>query len=43
MWWSHADALTYRTWLAEAELTVVREEFVPEGDGGAVLFVARAR
>jgi len=42
MWWSHTDAPTYRRWLAGAGLAVVREVFVPEGDGGAVLFVARA-
>lgn len=41
MWWSHADAATNRTWLAAAGLEVVEEEFVPEGDSGAVLFWAR--
>jgi SAM-dependent methyltransferase len=41
MWWSHADVATYRGWLAEAGLRVVREEFVPEGDGGHSLFWAR--
>lgn len=41
MWWSHADAATYRTWLREAGFAVEREEFVPEGDGGAALFWAR--
>ncbi len=41
MWWSHADAATNRAWLAEAGLEVTGEEFVPEGDGGAVLFWAR--
>ena len=41
MWWSHADADTNRTWLEEAGFTVEHEEFVPEGDGGAVLFRAR--
>jgi len=41
MWWSHADAATNRSWLAEAGLEVTGEEFVPEGDGGAVLFWAR--
>jgi SAM-dependent methyltransferase len=41
MWWSHADAATNRSWLAEAGLTVEQEEFVPEGDGGHVLFWAR--
>ena len=42
MWWSHADADTNRSWLTQAGFTVEREEFVPEGDGGAVLFVATA-
>ena len=40
MWWSHADTATYRTWIAEAGLTVVSETFVPEGTGGHTLFWA---
>lgn len=40
MWWSHADAATYRRWLIEAGLTVETETFVPEGAGGHTLFVA---
>jgi hypothetical protein len=40
MWWSHADRDTYRDWLEAAGLAVVREEFVPEGDTGHVLFWA---
>nr|WP_237534359.1 class I SAM-dependent methyltransferase [Streptomyces sp. SID3343] len=41
MWWSHADAADYRTWLTEAGLTVDQETFVPEGDtGGHTLFSA---
>jgi SAM-dependent methyltransferase len=40
MWWSHADAATYRSWIAQAGLVVEREEFVPEGDGGHALFWA---
>ncbi|MGW7349723.1 class I SAM-dependent methyltransferase [Streptomyces sp. NPDC054784] len=40
MWWSHADAGTYRRWLADAGLAVTHEEFVPEGDGGHTLFHA---
>lgn len=43
MWWSHADAATYRTWLDGAGFAVEREEFVPEGDGGAALFWAHRR
>ncbi|WP_438489858.1 class I SAM-dependent methyltransferase [Streptomyces sp. S186] len=41
MWWSHADAATNRAWITQAGLTVEREEFVPEGDGGHALFWAR--
>lgn len=41
MYWSHADARTYRDWLEECGLRVIREEFVPEGDGGHQLFFAR--
>lgn len=40
MWWSHADASTYREWLVRAGLTIAREEFVPEGAGGHTLFWA---
>lgn len=38
MYWSHADAATYRQWLTEAGLEVLEEQFVPEGDGGHTLF-----
>jgi 2-polyprenyl-3-methyl-5-hydroxy-6-metoxy-1,4-benzoquinol methylase len=41
MWWSHADAATYRAWIEQAGLRVVTEEFVPEGRGGHALFWAR--
>ncbi|HEY8302201.1 MAG TPA: class I SAM-dependent methyltransferase [Jatrophihabitans sp.] len=40
MWWSHADAATYRGWLGDAGLRVEDEAFVPEGDGGHSLFWA---
>jgi SAM-dependent methyltransferase len=43
MWWSHADTDTNREWLTRAGFAVEHEEFVPEGDGGAVLFRARRR
>lgn len=43
MFWSHADAATYRTWLGGTGFTVDRQEFVPEGDGGHELFLPRAR
>jgi SAM-dependent methyltransferase len=42
MWWSHADAETYRRWLAEAGLHIELETFVPEGTGGHA-FVLAAR
>jgi 2-polyprenyl-3-methyl-5-hydroxy-6-metoxy-1,4-benzoquinol methylase len=42
MWWSHADAGTYRNWLTDAGFHIERQEFVPEGDGGHTLFWCRA-
>jgi ubiquinone/menaquinone biosynthesis C-methylase UbiE len=41
MWWSQADAATYRTWLTQAGLKVTSQQFVPEGDGGHALFWAQ--
>jgi len=41
MWWSHADAPTYRSWLQQAGLTISAEEFIPEGAGGHALFWAQ--
>lgn len=41
MWWSHADAETYRRWLGEAGLHLEIETFVPEGDGGHTFVLAR--
>jgi ubiquinone/menaquinone biosynthesis C-methylase UbiE len=41
MWWSHADAAGYRSWLDQAGLQVTTESFVPEGAGGHTLFWAR--
>ncbi len=40
MWWSHADAETYRQWLADTGLVVESERFVPEDQGGHVFLVA---
>ena len=34
MYWSHADAATYRAWFAANGLRIVQEGFLPEGDGG---------
>jgi SAM-dependent methyltransferase len=41
MWWSEADEATYLRWLAEAGFEVLRTRFVPEGDGGHTLVLAR--
>jgi SAM-dependent methyltransferase len=41
MWWSHADAATYCAWIEQADLAVVDQEVVAEGDGGHALFWAR--
>lgn len=41
MWWSQADAATYRRWLEDAGLEITEQGFVPEGDGGHALFWAR--
>jgi len=41
MWWSHADAATYRSWLEQAGLEITTQTFVPEGDSGHTLFWAR--
>jgi hypothetical protein len=41
MWWSHADATTYRSWLRQSGLRVTDQQFVPEGDSGHALFRAR--
>lgn len=43
MWWSQADAATYRSWLQQAGLEIIDQRFVPEGDGGHALFWARRR
>jgi hypothetical protein len=40
MWWSQADATTYRRWLDDAGFTVISEAYVPDGDGGHSLFWA---
>lgn len=43
MYWSHADAATYRRWLRQAGFEVLAERFLPEGNGGHTLFTARKR
>ncbi len=41
MFWSHADAATYRAWIQDAGFAIVDQTFVPEGKGGHELFRAR--
>ena len=41
MWWSQADAATYRSWLQQAGLQIVDQDFIAEGDSGHALFWAR--
>ena len=41
MWWSHADADTYRSWLEQAGLHVTAQDFVPEDTSGHALFWAQ--
>jgi SAM-dependent methyltransferase len=41
MWWSHADASTYRSWIQRAGLTITSEDFVPDGSSGHTLFWAQ--
>lgn len=43
MFWSHADAETYQTWLVENGFDLHLSRFIPEGDGGHTLILARAR
>jgi 2-polyprenyl-3-methyl-5-hydroxy-6-metoxy-1,4-benzoquinol methylase len=40
MWWSHADAATYRNWIIQAGLHIDSEHFVPEANSGHQLFWA---
>ncbi|GIJ43422.1 hypothetical protein Val02_03080 [Virgisporangium aliadipatigenens] len=40
MWWSHADAATYRDWITGAGLSVDAERFIPEDDSGHQFFLA---
>jgi len=43
MYWSHADAATYASWLSENGFTCLWTRFVPEGDGGHTLILAQKR
>jgi SAM-dependent methyltransferase len=41
MWWSHPDQATYRTWIESAGLTVLDQQFIPDGPSGHTLFIAK--
>jgi 2-polyprenyl-3-methyl-5-hydroxy-6-metoxy-1,4-benzoquinol methylase len=41
MWWSHADAATYRDWITTSGLRILDEQYIPEGDNGHALFWAQ--
>jgi SAM-dependent methyltransferase len=41
MYWSHADRETYIGWLSEAGLDVLWTRFIPEGDSGHTLLLAK--
>ncbi len=41
MYWSHEDLETNRRWLREAGFVLEREDFVPEGGGGATALLGR--
>jgi cyclopropane fatty-acyl-phospholipid synthase-like methyltransferase len=42
MFWDHADTATYLRWLTAARLVPVWHRYVPEGDSGHSLILARA-
>jgi SAM-dependent methyltransferase len=41
MYWSHANAATYRRWLAERGCRIVEEQFIPEDNSGHTLLLAQ--
>lgn len=41
MYWSHADRETYLGWLNEAGFEVLWTQFIPEGDSGHTLLLAK--
>jgi hypothetical protein len=41
MAWSHAGTETYLEWLAAAGFKTLWTRFIPEGEGGHTLFLAR--
>ena len=42
MFWDHTDTATYLRWFAAARLVPIWHRFIPEGDGGHGLILARA-
>jgi len=42
MFWDHADTATYLGWLTDAQLEPVSHRYIPEGDSGHSLILARA-
>ena len=42
MFWDHADGETYLGWLRDSGFTPVWKRFIPEGDSGHALILARA-
>ena len=43
MWWSHADAETYRLWFGDAGLQLQLEKSITEGNGGRHTLVLASR
>ncbi|MVM29494.1 methyltransferase domain-containing protein [Spirosoma sp. HMF4905] len=43
MYWSYADAGTYRSWLIEAGFTIVESQFVAEGNSGHTFFLLQKK
>lgn len=41
MYWSHANAATYRQWLEMLDFRLLWTRFIPEGDGGHTLLLAQ--
>ncbi len=41
MYWSHAGREAYESWLKDAGFSILAERFLPEGDGGHAIFMAR--
>jgi ubiquinone/menaquinone biosynthesis C-methylase UbiE len=42
MFWDHADTAAYRRWLQAAGMAPIWERFIPEGESGHSLILARA-